>query len=58
MEGASRLVESVSQISNAFIRPAVMMMIEIFRAGFCLMCEFFSDMQGVTKNEQNHQHIL
>ena len=20
------------------------------------MCEFFSDMQGVTKNEQNHQH--
>ena len=50
MEGASRLVES--QISNAFIRTAVMMMIEIFRAGFCLMCEFFSDMQGVTRNEQ------
>ena len=62
-EGAVDLWNRSSQISNAFVRTAVMMMkklqtcmIEIFRAGFCLMCDFFSDMQGVTKNEQNHQH--
>ena len=59
----SRLVESVSQISNAFIRTAVMMMKSFKHAWlrysgqvFVWCVNFFSDMQGVTKNEQNHQH--